>query len=95
MRTWREVRNFVSQKFRLTAGWQATLQDGPVGCTLRWASGLHIKLGCGIGRAGGLLFSAARPALFRSPLYCTFVQLARPPFCLLCSPPAEVAGVIF
>jgi len=46
---------------------QAALQDWPVGCTLRGASGLHIKLGCGKGQSGGMPFSAARPALFRSP----------------------------
>jgi len=49
------------------AGRQAALQDWPVGCTLRGASGLHIKLGCGKGQSGGMPFSAARPALFRSP----------------------------
>jgi len=39
-----------------------------VACTIRRASGLHIKLGCGKGRARGLPISAARrPALFRSP----------------------------
>jgi len=46
-------------------------------CTTGRASGLHIRLGCGKGRARGLPFSAARP----------FVQYAGPPFCFLCSPP--------
>jgi len=58
------------------AGRQAALQNGPVGCILRQAGGLHIKLGCQNGRVGGLPFSAVRLAIFRSP-----------PFCLLCSPP--------
>jgi len=62
------------------AGRQAALQDGPVGCTLRRTLGLHIKLGCGKGRARALLFSAACPALFRSPS-------ARPSvFCAACQP---------
>jgi len=60
------------------AGRQAALQDWPVGCTLRGASGLHIKLGCGKGRSGGLPFSAPRPALFRSPPHRLFVQPAGP-----------------
>ena len=55
---------------------QTALQDGPVGCTLRRAGGLHSKLGCGKGRAGGLPFSAARPALFRSPRNRLFVKHA-------------------
>ena len=52
------------------AAWQAAPQDGG------WASGLHIKLGCGKARAGGLPFSAARPALFRNPTDRFFVQPA-------------------
>ena len=52
-------------------GWQVAPQDGPVGC--------------GNGRAGGLPFSAACPAVFRSPPDCLFVQSAGPPFCFLCS----------
>jgi len=58
------------------AGQQTALQNGPVGCTLRQAGGLHIKLGCGKGRVGGLPFSAARSALFRSPPDRLFVQPA-------------------
>ena len=65
------------------AGRQAALQDWPVGCTLRGAGGLHIKLGCGKGRAGGLPFSAARPAVFRSPPPRLFVQPTSLPFCLV------------
>jgi len=71
------------------AGRQAALQDGPVGCTLKRAGGLHIKLGCRKGLAGGLPLSAGRPVLFRSPPDRPFVQPAGPPFCLLCSPPAR------
>ena len=62
-------------------GWQVAPQDGPVGWTLRRAGVLH--LGCGKGRAGGLPFSAACPALFRSPPHRLFVQPAGPPFCLV------------
>jgi len=67
------------------AGWQAALQDGPVGCTLRRGGVLHIKLGCGKGRARGLPFSAAHPTLFCNLPDHVFVQLIGPPFCLLCS----------
>jgi len=45
------------------AGRQAAPQDGQVGCTLRRSGELHIKLGCGKGRAGGLPFSAAHPSV--------------------------------
>ena len=69
------------------AGWQATQQDRPVGCTLGWSGGLHIRLAYGKGRAGGLPFSAARPALFRNPPDRLFVQPTGPPFCLQCSLP--------
>jgi len=65
------------------AGRQAAQQDWQVGCTLRGASRLHIKLGCGKGRSGRLPFSAARPALFRSPPHRLFVQPAGLPFCLV------------
>jgi len=51
-----------NEKHELSAGYRAALQDGPVSCTLRRAGGLHIKLGCGKGRAGGMPFSAAHPA---------------------------------
>jgi len=68
------------------AGWQVALQDWPVGCTLRGAGGLHIKLCCGKGRSGGLPISAARPfSQPAAPLLCA----ARWPAllsCLLCSP---------
>jgi len=37
-------------------GWQAALQDGPMGCTLRLASRLHIKLGYGKRRPEGCPF---------------------------------------
>jgi len=67
------------------AGQQAALQDGLVGCTLRQAGGLHIKLCCRKGQAGGLPFSPGRPVLFRSPPDHPFVQPAGPPFCLLCN----------
>jgi len=70
-------------KLHRRAGRQAAPQDWPVGCTLRGASGLHIKLGCGKGRSGGLPFSAARPALFCSPPHRLFVQPAGPPFYLV------------
>ena len=43
---------------------QAALQDWLVGCTLSGTSGLHIKLGCGKGRSGGMPFSAARCTAF-------------------------------
>jgi len=53
------------------AGRQAALLDWPVGCTLRGASGLHIKLGCRKGRSGRLpappFFSARRTAFLCSP----------------------------
>jgi len=45
-------------------GWQAALQDGPVSCTLRQTGGLHSKLDCRKGQAGGLPFSAARRTAF-------------------------------
>jgi len=61
------------------AGWQAAQQDRPVGCTLRQAGGLHITLAYGKGQAGGLPFSAARPALFRNLPDRLFVQPG-PPF---------------
>jgi len=61
------------------AGRQAAQQDRPVGCTLGRAGGLHIKLSYRKGLAGGLPFSAARPARL-------FVQPAGPPFCLQYSP---------
>jgi len=67
------------------AGRQAALQDRPVGCILRQAGGLYIKLGCRNGRARGLPFSAVRLAIFRSPPDRLFVQAAGLPFCLLCS----------
>ena len=73
---------------------QAALQDGPVGCTLRRAGGLYIKLGCGKGWAGGLPCFSARPALFRSPLDRFFVQPTGPPICLLCSLPSPPISVI-
>jgi len=60
------------------AGRQAAQQDRPVGCTLGRSGGLHIKLAYGKGRAGGLPFSAARPALFRNQPDRLFVQHARP-----------------
>ena len=80
-----------NEKHELSAGWRAAqksgpagcTQDWPVGCTLREASGLHIKLGCGKGQSGGLLFSAACPALFRSPSHRLFVQPIGPPFWLV------------
>jgi len=53
------------------------------GLHIKGASGLYIKLGCGKGRSGGLPFSAARPALFRSSPHRLFVQPAGPPFCLV------------
>jgi len=40
------------------------------------AGGLHIELGCEKGHAGGLLFSTACPALFRSS---PFFAARRPP----------------
>jgi len=58
------------------AGRQAVLQDGPVGCTLRRADRMHIKLGCNK-RAG------RRAALFFRPA-CPFPQPATPPFCATC-----------
>ena len=74
------------------AGRQAAPQDGQVYCTtLRRCGGLHIMLGCGKGRAGGLPFSAARPAIFRSPtdrLFCA----ARRPTHLSCEQHRDVAG---
>ena len=69
---------------------RAGRQDEQVGCTLRRSGGLHIKLGCSKGRAGGLPFSAARPALFRSPTDRLFVQPAGRPFCLMCSSPPKI-----
>jgi len=60
-------------------GRQAALQDWLVGCTLRGPAG------CGKGWSGGLPFSAAHPALFRSPPHRLFVQPALLS-CLLCSP---------
>ena len=68
-----------------SAGWWAAQKGGPASCTTGQASGLHIKtgwrlhskLGCVKRWAGGLPFSEAHPALFRSP----------PAF--LCSPPAR------
>jgi len=49
-------------------GWRAAQKGGLAGCTTRQAIGLHIKLAYWKGRGGGLLFSAARPALFRNPV---------------------------
>jgi len=60
------------------AGRQSALQDCPVGCTLRWAGGLLIKLGYRNGRSGGLLFSEPTPPSF-----------AARSIALLCSPPAR------
>jgi len=57
---------------------QAALQDGPVGCTLRRAGGLYIKLGCGKGWAGGLPCFSASPPFFAAR-WTAF----------LCSPPAR------
>ena len=86
---WRAV--LPNEKYELSAGGelhrragrQAALQDWTVGCTLRGAGGLHIKLGYGKGRSGGLPFSAARPALFRSlpalPSVLSSEQPASPP----------------
>jgi len=65
-----------NEKHEFSAGWRAAQKGGPLGCTLRRAGGLHIKLGCGKGRGGGLHFSTARPVLFRSPPDCFFVQPA-------------------
>jgi len=64
------------------AGWQAALQDWPVG--LRGAGGLHIKLGCGKGRSAGLPFFAARRTAFlcslpARPSVLSSVQPASPP----------------
>jgi len=55
-------------------GWQAALQDGPVGCTSRQAGVLHIKLGCKKGQDGGLPFSQSSA--------CWIALLCSPPFCL-------------
>jgi len=86
-----------NEKHEFSTGWRAAQKGRPASCTTGRASGLHIKavwglhskLGCGKGRAGGLHFSAARPALFRSPPDRLFVQPAGSPFCLLCSRPAR------
>jgi len=59
------------EKHEVFAGRQAALQGGPVGCTLRQPGGLHIKLGCRNGQAGGVPFIADR----------LFVQPASLPFC--------------
>ena len=53
------------------------------GLHIKGSGGLHIKLGCGKGRSGGLLFSAACPVLFRSPPHRLFVQPIGPPFWLV------------
>jgi len=66
-----------NKKHEFFAGWRAAQKGGPAGCTTGWASGLHIKLGCGKGRTGELSFSAARPTLFCSPTDCLFCA-ARP-----------------
>ena len=70
------------------AGRQSALQDCPVGCTLRWAGGLLIKLGYRNGRSGGLLFSEPTPP-YSQPARSPFCAARRPALlsCLLCSPP--------
>ena len=73
-------------KNKFSTGWGDAQKGRPSDCTTGRASGLHIKLGCGKRRAGGLPFSAAHPALFYSQPDLLFVQPVGPPFCLLCSP---------
>jgi len=75
--------------------WRAAQKGGPAGCTTGWASELHIKLGCGKGRAGGLPFSAARPAFFRSPTNRLFCAARRPPLLSCVQQPASRSKIYF
>jgi len=59
------------------AKWKTWIFRGLASCTLGRAGGLHIKVAYGKARAGGLPFSAARPALFRNLPDRLFVQPAR------------------
>jgi len=69
-----------NEKHEFSTGWPVAQQGGTAGCNrsgpgqwaahLRRAGGLDIKLGCRKRQAGGLLFSAACSALFRSPPFC-------------------------
>ena len=59
---WRAV--LPNEKHELSKGCRAAQKSGPAGCTTGLDSGLHIKLGCGKGRSGGLRFSAARCTAF-------------------------------
>ena len=65
IKKWRAV--LPNKKHEFSAGWRAAQKGGPAGWTTGRASGLRIKLGCRKERAGRLLFSAARTAIFRSP----------------------------
>ena len=65
-----------NEKHEFSGGWRAAQKGGLAGYTTKQASGLHIKLGRGKGRAIGLPFSAVCPALFRSPPDHLFVQPA-------------------
>ena len=64
------------------AGRQAALQDWPVGCTLRGANGLHIRLNWAAEKGGpeGCPFLQPAPPFFAARR-TTF--LCSPPFCLV------------
>ena len=84
------------KKYEFSAGWWATEKGRPAGYTTGRASGLHMKAGRRAAHLAWLqkrvgrraAFFCSPPCLFRSPPDHPFVQLAGPPFCLLCSPPA-------
>jgi len=46
------------------AGWQAALQDEPVGCTVSWVAGKGRPEGCPFLQPAGPPFCAARPFVF-------------------------------
>jgi len=89
----------------VVAYWKTWIFCRLASCTKGQVGRLHHRIGqwaahwgptgCRKRQAGGLLFSAARPVLFRSPPDRLFVLSAGSPFCLLCSPPASQKFTFF